>query len=50
VPLASLVPTYRGETLSGPPLDLAGIEEFGLMLADGKAGAFALEVAWMKAE
>jgi hypothetical protein len=50
VPLASLVPTYRGRTLSGPPLDRAGIEEFGLMLADGKAGDFALELAWMKAE
>lgn len=50
VPLASLVPTYRGQTLSGPPLDKAEIEEFGLMLADGKAGDFALELAWMRAE
>ncbi|MCU0791751.1 MAG: CIA30 family protein [Opitutaceae bacterium] len=50
VPLASLVPTYRGENLSGPPLDHAGIEEFGFLLADGRAGAFALEVAWMRAE
>lgn len=50
VPLASFVPTYRGETLAGPPLDRAGIEEFGLLLADGKAGDFALEVAWLRAE
>ena len=50
VPLADFVPTYRGDTLSGPPLDRAGIEEFGLLLADGQAGPFALEVAWLRAE
>lgn len=50
VPLARFVPTWRGESLSGPPLDLARIEEFGLMLADGQPGAFALEVAWMRGE
>ena len=50
VPLAAFVPTYRGDTLTGPPLDRAGIEEFGLLLADGRAGPFALEVAWLRAE
>jgi NADH dehydrogenase [ubiquinone] 1 alpha subcomplex assembly factor 1 len=50
VPLASLVPMFRGQTLSGPALDAARIEEIGLSLSDGKPGAFALEVDWIRAE
>lgn len=50
VALAAFAPTYRGRTLAGPPLDQAEIQEFGIMLADGKAGAFALEVAWIAVE
>ena len=50
VPLAALVPMFRGQTLSGPPLDRARVEEIGLSLADGKPGAFALEIAWIRAE
>jgi monofunctional biosynthetic peptidoglycan transglycosylase len=50
VPLASLVPQFRGQKLSGPPLDRARIEEIGLSLSDGNPGAFALEVDWIRAE
>ncbi len=50
VPLASLVPQFRGQKLSGPPLDRTRIEEIGLSLSDGNPGAFALEVDWIKAE
>ena len=50
VPLATLVPQFRGQKLSGPPLDRARIEEIGLSLSDGNPGAFALEVAWIRAE
>ena len=50
VPFARFLPTYRGESLPGPPLDLARIEEFGLMLADGQPGAFALDLAWIRGE
>lgn len=50
VPLAALVPMFRGQTLSGPPLDRARVEEIGLSLADGNPGAFALEVDWIRAE
>lgn len=50
VPLNRFAPTFRGQSLSGPPLDLGKIEEFGLMLADGKPGPFALEVEWIRAE
>ena len=49
VPLASLVPQFRGQKLSGPPLDRTRIEEIGLSLSDGNPGAFALEVDWIKA-
>lgn len=50
VPLAALVPQFRGQTLSGPPLDRTRIEEIGVSLADGNPGAFALEIDWIKAE
>lgn len=50
VPLATLVPQFRGQKLSGPPLDRARIEEIGLSLSDGNPGAFALEVDWIRAE
>lgn len=48
--LAAFVPTHRGQTLAGPPLNQAEIQEFGIMLADGRAGAFALDVAWIAVE
>lgn len=50
VPLATLVPMFRGQTLSGPKLDRSRIEEVGVSLADGNPGAFALEIDWIKAE
>ena len=50
VPLTTLVPQFRGQKLSGPPLDRTRIEEIGLSLSDGNPGAFALEVDWIKAE
>jgi len=49
VPLSSLTPEFRGQKLSGPPLDRSRIEEIGLSLSDGKPGAFALEIDWIKA-
>ena len=50
MPLATLVPMFRGQTLSGPKLDRSRIEEVGVSLADGNPGAFALEIDWIKAE
>lgn len=50
VPLASLVPQFRGQKLSGPPLDRTRIEEIGVSLSDGNPGAFALEIDWIRAE
>lgn len=38
-------PTYRGRVLDGPALALSKVEEIGLLIGDGRAGAFALEIA-----
>ncbi|MEN9633156.1 MAG: hypothetical protein RL077_1560 [Verrucomicrobiota bacterium] len=50
VPLASFVPMFRGQTLSGPPMDRAQIEEIGISLSDGKPGKFLLEIDWISTE
>ncbi len=50
VPLASLTPTVRGETLQGPPIDPSQVGEIGLLIADKREGAFALTVDWIAAE
>ena len=48
--LESLAPTVRGTALDGPPLDPSAIREFGLLIADGRAGPFSLEVDWIAVE
>lgn len=50
VPLASLTPTVRGDTLRGPPIDPSQIREIGLLIGDKREGAFALTVDWIAAE
>ncbi len=50
VPFDSFEPGWRGRDLDGPPLDLSKVEEIGLVLADGKAGAFKIEVDWLGVE
>lgn len=47
VPFSSFKPGWRGRKLEGPALDLSKVEELGLVLADGKAGDFAIEVDWL---
>ena len=47
VPLAALRPSAHGMALSGPPLDPAQVRELGLLIGDGKAGPFRLEVDWI---
>lgn len=45
VPVEVFRPTFRGRLVSGaPPLDPARVRQVGLMIADGRAGAFALAV------
>ncbi len=50
VPLASLAPTVRGTSLSGPPLDPSKVREIGLLIADKREGAFVLAVDWIAVE
>lgn len=50
VPLATLVPTVRGFRLDGPSLDPSRIREIGLLIADKREGAFALDVDWIGLE
>ncbi len=50
IPLADFKPSHHGNTLDGPPLDLAKVEEIGFLLGDRNAEAFSLEVDWLKAE
>lgn len=50
VPFSAFKPGWRGNKLDGPPLDLAKIEELGLVLADGKPGEFVIELDWLAVE
>jgi monofunctional biosynthetic peptidoglycan transglycosylase len=48
--LKRFVPTFRGRVLAGePPLTPAKVASVGLLISDKQAGAFRLEVAWIKA-
>ncbi len=49
IPFATLTPTFRGQTLDGPPLDLSRVEEIRLLIGDHREGPFALVVDWIKA-
>jgi len=50
LPLKQFVPAFRGRVLSGePPLDPAKVRSVGFLISDKQAGAFRLEVAWIKA-
>jgi len=50
LPLKEFVPTFRGRVLSGePPLDPAKITSAGFLISDKQAGAFFLEIEWIKA-
>jgi hypothetical protein len=48
LPFAAFQPTFRGRVPpNAPPLDTRQIEQVGLMIADGQAGPFTLEVDWV---
>ncbi len=50
LPLREFVPTFRGRVLAGsPPLDPAKVTSVGFLISDKQAGAFQLQVAWIKA-
>lgn len=48
--LKDFTPTFRGNVLTGvPPLNPAKVMSLGFLIADKQAGAFRLEIAWIKA-
>lgn len=49
-PFSAFLATFRGWRVpNAPPLDPGQIYSFGLMIADGQAGPFRLEVEWLRA-
>jgi len=51
LPFPDFIPTYRGSVVaSAGPLDPSRIRSFGLLIADGQAGPFRLEIEGAKAE
>ena len=49
VPFDEFLPTFRGRTLAGePPLDPARIHQVVFMVADKRAGPFALEIDFVR--
>ena len=50
LPMKDFVPTFRGRVLTDvPPLDPAKVTSAGFLISDKQAGAFRLEVAWIRA-
>lgn len=50
LPFTGFEVVYRGRPVDGwPPLDPAAIRTMGWIIADGQAGAFRLDVAWIAA-
>lgn len=50
LPLKEFVPSFRGRVLSGePPLAPEKITSMGFLISDKQAGAFRLEIEWVKA-
>lgn len=48
LPLSSFRATFRGREVRAEPLVPEKVRTLGLMLADGQAGEFALEIAWIR--
>jgi hypothetical protein len=49
VPYSALRSTIFGQNVNAPPIDLSRIQSVGLYMADGKDGAFRLEVDYIRA-
>jgi hypothetical protein len=51
LPISGFDPTFRGRNVPGaPPLDIEQVRQIGLIVADQRAGPFALAVRWIRAE
>jgi monofunctional biosynthetic peptidoglycan transglycosylase len=49
LPFQDFVPTFRGRILDEGPLAPDQIQQLGFLIADKQAGAFELEIDWIKA-
>jgi len=50
IPFSHFEPTWRGRRPAGaPPLSAAEVQQVGLMIADGNAGPFQIDVEWIRA-
>ena len=49
IPFSAFWPNWRGRRLEGPALDPSRVASLGLMIYDGRDGAFTLDVDWIKA-
>lgn len=47
IAFAELAPSFRGNALDGPPVNLAQVEEIGVMVGDKREGPFRLAVDWI---
>jgi monofunctional biosynthetic peptidoglycan transglycosylase len=50
IAFSDLSPSFRGYALAGPPIDLARVEEIGLLIGDKREGPFRLSVDWIGVE
>ncbi|MEI6499550.1 MAG: CIA30 family protein [Armatimonadota bacterium] len=51
LPFGDFIPTHHGRVVeSAGPLDSSRIRSLGVLIADGQAGPFRLEIQWGKAE
>ena len=48
LPVSSFRPTFRGREVRAEPLAPEKVRTLGLMISDGQAGEFALEIAWIR--
>lgn len=48
IPFGQWIPTFMGQRLDGPALDVSAINSVGFMMYDKKAGPFSLEVDWIR--
>jgi hypothetical protein len=49
LPFAAFEPRFRGRPVAAGALDPARVHTFGLLVSDGQAGPFRLELAWIRA-
>ncbi len=47
IPFADLKPIHHGESVDAPPINLANIEQIGILIGDKNAGPFEIQIDWI---